>query len=133
MKASNKIKPKKVVSDYVLDILLVVIMVLVFVATLYPFLNSLAISLNDANDTILGGITVYPRKFTLENYKNIMKNPTIWKAYGITFARTIIGTFGGLLVTGSLAFGLSRKGLIGRCFQTVFVAYVHMITSGAWL
>lgn len=119
MKVSNKIKPKKVVSDYVLDILLVVIMVLVFVATLYPFLNSLAISLNDANDTILGGITVYPRKFTLENYKNIMKNPTIWKAYGITFARTIIGTFGGLIVTGSLAFALSRKTLVGRKFYTM--------------
>lgn len=119
MKVSNKIKPKKVASDYVLDILLVVIMVLVFVATLYPFLNSLAISLNDANDTILGGITVYPRKFTLENYKNIMKNPTIWKAYGITFARTIIGTFGGLIVTGSLAFALSRKTLVGRKFYTM--------------
>jgi len=119
-KTSNRIKPKKVVSDYVLDILLVVIMVFVFVATLYPFLNSLAISLNEANDTILGGITVFPRKFTLENYRNIMKNPTIWKAYGITFARTIIGTFGGLLVTGSLAFALSRKGLIGRRFYTMF-------------
>ncbi len=120
MKASNKIKPKKVAGDYILNTLLVVVMVLVFVATLYPFLNSLAISLNEANDTILGGITVFPRKFTLENYKNIMKNPTIWKAYGVTFARTIVGTLGGLIVTGSLAFGLSRKTLIGRKFYTMF-------------
>lgn len=110
----HKMKYKKVASDYVIIILMVVIMVFVFIATLYPFLNSLAISLNEANDTTLGGITVFPRKFTLENYKNIFKNPTIWKAYGITFARTILGTILGLLVTGSLSFALSRKSLVGR-------------------
>ncbi len=110
----HKMKYKKVASDYVIIILMVVIMVVVFCSTLYPFLNSLAISLNEANDTTLGGITFYPRKFTLENYKNIFKNATIWKAYGITFARTIVGTICGLLVTGSLSFALSRKSLVGR-------------------
>ena len=119
MKAAHKIRARRVASDYVLDILLVLVMVLVFVATLYPFLNSLAVSLNQANDTTLGGITIYPRKFTLENYKNIMRNPTIWKAYGITFARTILGTLGGLLITGALAFGLSRKTLVGRKVYTM--------------
>ena len=122
-------KAKKVASDYILIILLVVVMVLVFVATLYPFLNSLAISLNQANDTTLGGITVYPRQFTLENYRNIMKNATIWRAYGITFARTIIGTFGGLLVTGSLAFALSRKNYIGRKFFTM-ICLIPMYFGG---
>ncbi len=110
----HKMKAKKVASDYVIIILMVVIMVVVFCATLYPFLNSLAISLNEANDTTLGGVTFFPRKFTLENYKNIFKNSTIWKAYGITFARTILGTICGLLVTGSLSFALSRKSLVGR-------------------
>ena len=122
-------KAKKVASDYILIILLVVVMVSVFVATLYPFLNSLAVSLNQANDTTLGGITFYPRKFTLENYKNIMKNPTIWRAYGITFARTIIGTAGGLLVTGALAFALSRKNLIGRKIYTM-ICLIPMYFGG---
>ena len=122
-------KAKKVASDYILIILLVVVMVVVFVATLYPFLNSLAISLNQANDTTLGGITVYPRKFTLENYRNIMKNSTIWRAYGITFARTILGTAGGLLVTGSLAFALSRKNYIGRKFYTM-ICLIPMYFGG---
>ena len=67
----HKMVAKKSVGDYVVLTLMVVIMVVVFVATLYPFLNSLAISLNYADDTILGGITIFPRKFTLDNYKNI--------------------------------------------------------------
>ena len=115
----HRMKVKMTVSDYVIVILMAVIMLVVFVATLYPFLNSLAISLNYADDTMLGGITIYPRKFTLDNYKNIFTKETIWKAYGITFARTIIGTIGGLLITGSLSFALSRKNLAGRGVYTM--------------
>lgn len=110
----HRMKSKKVASDYVVITLMCIIMVTVFVATLYPFLNALAISLNYADDTILGGITIYPRKFTIDNYKNIFGKETIWRAYGITFARTILGTVGGLLITGSMSFALSRKGLVGR-------------------
>lgn len=116
----HKMKSKKVFSDYVIIIAMVVIMVVVFVTTLYPFLNSLAISFNHADDTILGGITIYPRVPTAANYVQIFNNPTIWKAYGITFARTIIGAAGGLVITGALAFGLSRKGLVFRKFYTFF-------------
>ena len=75
----HRMKVKMTVSDYVIVILMAVIMLVVFVATLYPFLNSLAISLNYADDTMLGGITIYPRKFTLDNYKNIFTKETIWK------------------------------------------------------
>ncbi len=118
--SKHRMKEKKVVSDYVIIISMVVIMVVVFVTTLYPFLNSLAISFNHADDTILGGITIYPRVPTIANYRQIFTNPTIWKAYGITFARTIIGAAGGLVVTGAMAFGLSRKNLVFRKFYTFF-------------
>ena len=52
-KNPNKIRAKRVASDYVIDIIMIVTIVLVLVLTLYPFLNSLAISLNDSNDTTL--------------------------------------------------------------------------------
>ena len=68
-KNPNKIRAKRVASDYVIDIIMIVTIVLVLVLTLYPFLNALAISLNDSNDTTLGGLTIYPRKFTWRNYE----------------------------------------------------------------
>ena len=115
----HRTKVKKATSDYVIVILMVVIVSVVAIVTLFPFLNALAISLNYADDTILGGVTIYPRRFTIANYKNIFGQTTIWHAYGVTFARTILGTIGGLLVTGSMAFALSRKGLVGRKGYTV--------------
>ena len=118
-KNPNKIKMRRVASDYVLDIIMVAVIVLVLVLTLYPFLNSLAISLNDSNDTMRGGITIYPRKFTLRNYELIFTNPKIWMAYFITIARTVIGTVGGVFITGMLAFAVSRTSLVGRKVYTM--------------
>lgn len=120
---------RKSASDYVIVTLMVVIMVVVTITTLYPFLNALAISFNYADDTIRGGITVYPRKFTIANYKNIFGKATIWRAYGITFARTILGTIGGLLITGALSFGLSRRNLVGRKVYTM-ICLIPMYFGG---
>ena len=89
-KNPNKIRAKRVASDYVIDIIMIVTIVLVLVLTLYPFLNALAISLNDSNDTTLGGLTIYPRKFTWRNYELVFTNQKIWMAYFITIARTVI-------------------------------------------
>ena len=41
-------------------------MVLFVIVTLYPVLNTLAISLNDGTDALRGGIYLWPRKFYLE-------------------------------------------------------------------
>ena len=113
-KNPNKIRAKRVASDYVIDIIMIVTIVLVLVLTLYPFLNALAISLNDSNDTTLGGLTIYPRKFTWRNYELVFTNQKIWMAYFITIARTVIGTVGGVLITGMLAFAISRTNLVGK-------------------
>lgn len=51
--------------DYTFEIIFTIYLVLVVVVTLYPFLNVLAKSFNDPLDTVKGGISIYPRKFTL--------------------------------------------------------------------
>ena len=112
-KNPNKIRAKRVASDYVIDIIMIVTIVLVLVLTLYPFLNSLAISLNDSNDTTLGGLTIYPRKVYVEKLRAVSQTED-WMAYFITIARTVIGTVGGVLITGMLAFAISRTNLVGK-------------------
>ena len=54
-----------------LDIFIFILMVGITIVTIYPFLNVLAISFNDANDTVRGGLHIWPREFTLSNYKEI--------------------------------------------------------------
>jgi putative aldouronate transport system permease protein len=91
-----------------------IFMILVVIVTLYPFLNALAISFNDASDTQLGGITVYPRVPTLINYQVVLENKAIFNAYLITILRTAIGTALSIAFTSMLAYGLSKSELRGR-------------------
>lgn len=50
-----------------------IIMVLFVIITLYPVLNTLAISLNDGTDALRGGIYLLPRKFTWKNYITVLQ------------------------------------------------------------
>ncbi|MBQ8238536.1 MAG: carbohydrate ABC transporter permease [Oscillospiraceae bacterium] len=68
------------------------ILAVVAVSMLYPFIYVLAISLNDANDSQLGGIWLYPRVLSFESYKIIFSDPSLLQALGISVARTVIGT-----------------------------------------
>ncbi len=110
---------KKQISDWVFDIINVFIMLLLVVVTLYPFINSAAISFNDANDTTRGGLTFYPRVPTLRNYELIFQNPKVYNAYFITIMRTLIGTITALIFTSALAFGMAHANLKGRRFYTI--------------
>ena len=69
-----------------------IILTSVAVSMLYPFIYVLAISLNDANDSQLGGIWLYPRVLSLESYKIIFSDPSLLQALGISVARTVLGT-----------------------------------------
>jgi len=110
---------KKSAADIIFDIANITILLLVIVVTLYPFINSTAISLNDSNDTTRGGISFYPRVPTLRNYELIFQNPKIWNAYFITISRTVIGTISSLFFTSMLAFGMAHSNLKGRRFYTI--------------
>ncbi len=110
---------KKSTADRVFDIINICILLLVVVVTLYPFINSTAISLNDADDTTRGGITFFPRVPTLRNYELIFTNPKIYNAYFITISRTVVGTISALFFTSMLAFGMAHSNLKGRRFYTI--------------
>ena len=135
-----RIKKQKIKSDYILDAVILFMMWFLVVIVIYPFLNALAISLNDANDTVRGGITVYPRILTFRNYELIFTNNKIYNAYYISIARTLVGIVSGLLFTSALAYGISRPKLIGRKLFTIIclipmyfggglIPYYFLITS----
>jgi putative aldouronate transport system permease protein len=124
-----KKRKKQAVGDRVFDIVNITLMILILLAVIYPFMNSVAISLNDANDTTRGGITFFPRVFTLRNYELIFKNPKIYNAYTITIARTVIGTLSALFFTGILSYGLAHANLKGRKFYMI-VCLIPMYFGG---
>ncbi|MDO3677120.1 carbohydrate ABC transporter permease [Paenibacillus ehimensis] len=102
------------VSDYVFDLFLYLFMIFVGIVTIYPFLNILAISFNEAMDTVRGGIYLWPRVFTWENYKQIYTYNNLLVAFQNSVLRTVIGTALGVLSSAMVAYVLSRKDFVAR-------------------
>jgi putative aldouronate transport system permease protein len=112
------------------DAIIVIVMLLLVIITLYPFLNVLAISFNDSNDTVRGGITLFPRAPTLKNYKQILSFGNIPHALFISVARTVAGTIAGLVACSMFAFTLNRKDFVARKFLSRFLAITLYVSGG---
>jgi putative aldouronate transport system permease protein len=122
-------KRKLTFGDRIFEILLYICLLMLVVLTLYPFINSVAISLNDSNDTARGGITLFPRIFTLRNYELIFENQKIYTAYFVTIARTGVGTVLGLIMTAMIGFGMAHRNLKGYKLYTM-ICLITMYFGG---
>ncbi|WP_426452517.1 carbohydrate ABC transporter permease [Paenibacillus sp. S-38] len=105
---------KTKLADGLFEIFLYLFMITMGIVTLYPFLNMLAISLNDAVDSVRGSIYLLPREFTWENYKQIFQYSNLLTAFKNSVLRTVIGTVLGILSASMIAYVLSRKDFIAR-------------------
>jgi putative aldouronate transport system permease protein len=96
------------------------------IVMVYPMLNTLAISFNDGLDTVRGGIYLWPRIFSLQNYRVVLKMDTIYGAFFMSVAKTIVIVVTNLFFTSMLAYTLSRREYVLRKFiTTVFVLTMY--------
>lgn len=116
--------------DRVFDICNYVFMLLLVVITLYPFLNTLAVSMNSAMDSIRGGIYLWPRELSAENYKYIFKDSQIYQATLISFLRMIIGTVVTVLCSAIVAYTISRQEFVLRRFITIAFVLTMYVNPG---
>ncbi|BBI26329.1 MULTISPECIES: carbohydrate ABC transporter permease [Enterococcus] len=126
------------ISDRVFDIFKWIFLILFMLATLYPILNTLAVAFNDGLDALRGGIYLWPRTFTLDNFKAVLAKQSLLNAAFISVARTVIATLSQLFLTSLLAYILSRKEFIFRTPVTllfIFTMYLNagMIPNYMWL
>lgn len=107
--------------DMLLDSVIYVLLFCIMIATLYPFYYVLVISFNQGKDSLLGGIYLWPRSFTLENYATFLTDSNWYNSLFVTVARTGVGTLLGVLFTSLVAYGLSHKDLL---FSKVYFAVI---------
>ncbi|MFD0617141.1 MULTISPECIES: carbohydrate ABC transporter permease [Paenibacillus] len=117
------------ISDRIMYIFIYAFLIILTFVTFYPFWNALVISLNKGMDTAMGGVTFWPRSFSLENYEVVFKDKRLLNGFGVSVLRTIIGTVLSILMTSIFAFGLSKKELMGRKFYMI-LCIITMYFSG---
>ena len=112
MKKKNAIH--KSAEDRTINALTLIVCAVVTLVSLYPIYYCLINSFNDGKDAMKGGIYLWPRIFSLENYKTVFREDSLLRAFLMTVARTVIGSALHVLFTAMTAYALSRRELMLR-------------------
>ena len=107
-----------------------IFLVLFVIITLYPVLNTVAISFNDGIDAVRGGIHLWPRIFTLSNYKTVLNQQNIITGAIVSVARTVLGTIFALVTNALLAYVVSRKRFLFRSQLSLFWVITMYVNGG---
>ncbi len=105
-------------------------MLIVFLVMLYPFWNTIAVSFNDAQDTLKGGITFFPRVFSTYNYEVVFSNELLVTATINSVLRTVLSTVLGVFISAMIAFVISRQEFIYRKFVTRYFMITMYVSAG---
>ena len=128
IRTSGQIKSREKILDYIL----VVIFIGILIITLYPFLNVLAISLNDPMDTMRNINFILPRKFTMNNYIYVFQENKLIVPFMMSVARTLIGTVVSVFSTAMIAYVMSRRDFYFNKIVS-FLFIITMYVSGGMI
>lgn len=123
-------RKKKTAADIIFVTCNTLFMLTFVIVTLYPVLNTLALSFNDGIDAVRGGIHLIPRKFTLQNYRTVFSKQNMITGAVVTVLRTILGTGLALASNALLAFIVSRKNFLFRSQLSLFWVITMYVNGG---
>lgn len=108
----------------------VTFMVLLCLATLYPFIYILFASFSNPTEMAsYRGLLFFPQGFSLDAYKAVIQNPMVLTGYRNTLFYVVAGTLINLLMTTLGAYALSRPNVYFKN-QIMLVIVITMVFSG---
>ena len=105
---------KDSLSRKIFYICLIIFFILMLAVVLLPYLNILAKSLNEGSDTSKGGVLLWPRQPTLENFKTVLSDKGIVRAFFNTVCIVIFGTTLSVLIQYITGYVFLQTRFIGR-------------------
>lgn len=107
-----------------------ILLVCLAVLMLFPFVYVIATSFSSYADVAGGGVVLFPRHPTLEAYRTIFRGGIVVRALWVSTLLTVGGTAVNMFMTTTMAFGLSRRGIVGSRFVLGLVLFTMLFTSG---
>ncbi|WP_438433584.1 carbohydrate ABC transporter permease [Gorillibacterium sp. sgz500922] len=105
-------------------------MLLVVLATLYPFLYLVAQSFSSEAAIYAGKVSIIPVDFTTQTYRVILSKPDFFRYYGNTLLYSVLGTFISVLATAVMSYPLSKERLRLNKFFVPFVLFTMYFGGG---
>lgn len=108
------------------------VLLLIAIIIVVPVWNIVACSFSSGKSLAKGGFVFWPDGVSFENYKAVMNDLSIWKAYIISVAKTVIGVFTHVFFCSMVAYSLSKRDLWGRKLYTA-MGIITLFFSGGMI
>ncbi len=127
MKTKKKRLPA---GEIAFQIALYIILIALTLTFVIPFLLVIGTSFVGKEEIARRGFVFFPETWNFAAYDMMLfQNTEVWRAYGVTFFRVVVGTLASLLVTGTFAYAVSKKDMPGRNLLLV-ISFITMIFYG---
>lgn len=125
----KRVKKQLCAEEVVFDVFKYVFITLMVCLCIYPFYYVIIYTISDPT-LAKRGVWLLPKGFTLETYRMLFEQKSIWQAFLVSAARTVIGTIVTVSCTATLAFLVTRKELPARKFIYRFIIITMYVGSG---
>ena len=112
------------------DILIYLFLGIFCLSIIISFMHLFSTSLSPSHIATKGGLHLYPKEITIDNYKKVVESKFIWIGYANTIGRTIVGTIVSLFFTAMSAYALSKKFFPHRSFWTLLIVFTMFFSGG---
>ncbi|MBR5713001.1 MAG: carbohydrate ABC transporter permease [Lachnospiraceae bacterium] len=116
----NRKQGMHTMSDKASDVVLVILTALIMLIIAYPLYYVIVASVSDPYDVYAGKTFLLPSQFTLEGYKMVFQNSSLFSGFLHSILYTVVGTVFSVAMVYLTAYPLSRKHLPGRKWISIF-------------
>jgi putative aldouronate transport system permease protein len=114
----------------VTNALITLILGLCAIAAVFPFYETLVLSLSTILDLKAGGVMLFPRSMDLSSYRYIFHEGEVVNGLLISVIVTVLGTLVNLVVTTTGAYALAKKSMPGRNVIYTCIIFTMFFSGG---
>lgn len=111
----------KLVKNTPLHVLMVVFLTLFAIIIIYPFYNTILVSLVPQVEYARSPLMLWPTSITWESYEFVMESPLLLRSMGVSAIMMVVGTIYNMLLTVTIACALSKPIPGRKLFQFLLV------------
>ncbi len=121
---------RRTIGEKVFNVANIILMIILCILMIYPFWHILMYSMSQTHLAMKGGLFLWFRGFTLDTYKVVLRNPSIFQSFRVSVTVTVVGTAFATFFTATTAYPLSKKRLKGRGVFSFYVLFTMLFNGG---
>ena len=125
---------RRSLGDFIGDIVIYAVMTILALLMVIPFIYVIAASFAKESEIQTRPLFLWPEQPTLAAYKKVFDmndmGPTVFRSLAVSIGVTLVGTLVNMLFTTTMAYGLSRKDLVGKGPILKMVMFTMVFSGG---